>query len=57
MVTMKVFLAEDGSIDFPSERATCRKMKRRQAAFKPGNRLSRPLPQLRAFPRARMIGP
>ena len=54
---MEAFLAGDGFNEFPSERATCRKMKRRQAAFKHGNRLSRPLPQLRAFPRARMIGP
>jgi hypothetical protein len=31
MVMMDAFLAGDVSIDFPSERATCRKMKRGQA--------------------------
>ena len=29
----EAFLAGDGSIEFPSERATCRKMKRGQATF------------------------
>jgi hypothetical protein len=31
MVMMDAFLAGDVSIDFPSERATCRKMKKGQA--------------------------
>ena len=33
MVMMEAFLAGEGAIDFPSERATCRKMKREQATF------------------------
>lgn len=33
MVTMEAFLAGDGSIESSDERASCRKMKRRQATF------------------------
>jgi hypothetical protein len=33
MVMMDSFLAGDGSIEFPDERATCRKMRRGQATF------------------------
>ena len=33
MVMLDAFMAGDGSIGFPDERATCRKMKRWQATF------------------------
>ena len=33
MVMMEAFLAGDGSIEFPDERATCRTMKRGRATF------------------------